>query len=90
MKTVRRDVERKIKTAQKVWPKDNLSSGERRALNNLRTRRDIVIKPADKGSAVVVLSKEDYILEAERQLSNTAYYSKLAKDPSMLYATDAG
>ena len=31
VKTVRSDVERKIKIAQKVWLKDNLSSGERKA-----------------------------------------------------------
>ena len=41
----------------------------------------MVIKPADKGSAVIVFSKEDYINEAELQLNNHAHYTKLNKDP---------
>ena len=39
---------------------DNLSKHEREALQKLISRTDIVIKPADKGKAVVVLSTEDY------------------------------
>jgi curli biogenesis system outer membrane secretion channel CsgG len=35
---------------------DNLTPVERTALQNLRSNEDIIIKPADKGSAVVVLS----------------------------------
>ena len=31
----------------------------------------IIIKPADKGSAVVVWCKDDYLLEASSQLSDT-------------------
>ena len=42
----------------------------------------MVIKPTDKGSAVVILSKEDYISEAERQLNNHAHYTKLDVDPT--------
>ena len=37
---------------------DNLPSVERNALANLRQRTDIVIKPANKGSVVVVLIKK--------------------------------
>ena len=37
---------------------------------------DIIIKPADKGSAVVVLNKKDYIAEGMRQLSDTKFYKK--------------
>jgi hypothetical protein len=43
---------------------------ERTALQNLRSNEDIIIKPADKGSAVVVMDKSAYIREAERQLSD--------------------
>ena len=36
---------------------------------------EIIIKPADKGSAVVIWSKHDYFLEASNELSDTnAYY----------------
>jgi hypothetical protein len=41
---------------------------ERTALQNLRSNEDIIIKPADKGSAVVVMDKSAYIQEAERFL----------------------
>ena len=58
----------------------NLPFVERNALQNLRQRTEIVIKPADKDSAVVILSKEDYIKEADRQLSNQSYYQKLDAD----------
>ena len=37
--------------------------GEKQALAELRRNTDIVIKPADKGSAVIVQNRKDYILE---------------------------
>ncbi|ELT89189.1 hypothetical protein CAPTEDRAFT_212262 [Capitella teleta] len=43
----------------------NISREERRTLNTLRNRKDIVIKPADKGGAVVVWRKDLYIAEVE-------------------------
>ena len=55
----------------------NLSTEERQALNNLRRNDAIVIKPADKGSATVVMNKSSYLAEAYRQLNNTQYYRKL-------------
>ena len=57
----------------------NMSAMERRALNKLRKNLIIVIKPADKGSATVILSIENYIREAHRQLNNPKYYKKLDK-----------
>ena len=43
-------------------------------MNNLRNDGTIVIKDADKDSAVVVWGSEDYIKEAENQLGNTTLY----------------
>lgn len=57
----------------------NISSEELRALQELKRNKTIVIKPADKGSAVVILSRDQYILEVERQLNNAEYYKKLDK-----------
>ena len=37
---------------------------------------EIIIKPADKGSAVVIWNKPDYSLEASNQLSDTNVYCK--------------
>ncbi|KAI8513414.1 hypothetical protein Bbelb_100530 [Branchiostoma belcheri] len=56
--------------------KSNISNAERRALAELSQRTDIIIKPADKCSAVVILKREDYIQEALRQLSNKDHYKK--------------
>ena len=42
---------------------------------NLRNDQSIVIKEADKGSAVVIWDKKDYLMESEKQLS----YKELMK-----------
>ena len=54
----------------------NLKKSETKALRKLRNDTDIVIKPADKGSATVIMNKEDYIFEANRQLENPKHYKK--------------
>ena len=61
---------------------NNLSAKERASLRQLKERDDIIIKPADKGSAVVVMDKTDYIKEAERQLADDRFYQKLNSDPT--------
>ena len=49
-------------------------------MRRLRDNKNIIIQPADKGSATVILNTEDYITEAMRQLSNTEYCRKVATD----------
>ncbi|XP_061186995.1 uncharacterized protein LOC133195147 [Saccostrea echinata] len=66
---------------------DNLSKEERSALQSLKNRDDIVIKKADKGSTVVVLDKEMYMSEANRQLSDERFYKKLDSDPTKEFST---
>ena len=39
-------------------------------MRSLADDRSIVIKKADKGSSVVVWDRNDYVMEAEKQLSN--------------------
>lgn len=56
---------------------DNLTPEERRALIELKNNSDIVIKPADKGSAIVIMDKQQYLLEAHRQLQNSNHYVPL-------------
>ena len=50
------------------------------ALKSLKKRKDIVIKAADKGGAVVVWRADLYQKEALRQLSDTSFYAKVDKD----------
>ena len=58
----------------------NLSSEERVALKNLSERKDIIVKAADKGGALVVWRADLYQKEALRQLSDTSFYAKVDKD----------
>ena len=66
---VRSDVEQDLTKRRKFKAKDNLTAAERQALEGLLTREDIIIKPAEKGSAVAVMAKEDCLTEALRQLA---------------------
>ena len=58
----------------------NLTGEECAAFKTLRNRKDIVIKPADKGGAVVVWRTDLYKQEAARQLADTKFYAKTNKD----------
>ena len=62
------------------FQRNNLSKRERAALDRLSNNRDIVIKPADKGGATVILNAIDYVEEAKRQLDNETYYKKIESD----------
>ena len=64
----------------------NFSPAENKAMLDLKNDNNIVIKPADKGSAVVVLDRETYLREGYKQLSDTAYYQKLDYDPTTEYS----
>lgn len=55
----------------------NIPQREVDALHELQHAKHIVIKPADKGSVVVILSRDQYGLEVERQLNDARYYKKL-------------
>jgi len=59
--------------------KPNLSPEENIALTELKRNKNIIIKPADKGSVVVVMDTEQYLWEGYKQLRNDTYYSKLKK-----------
>ena len=52
----------------------NFSKEEWQAMRALANDRSIVIKKADKGSCVVVWDRDDYIAEAEKQLSDENIY----------------
>ena len=56
---------------------NNLTKGEQDASCSLKNDETIVIKGADKGSAVVIWDREDYIKEAENQLGDTNIYENV-------------
>ena len=47
----------------------SLTREEHQAMYDFKNDQSIVIKEADKGSAVVIWDKKDYLMEAEKQLS---------------------
>ena len=55
-------------------------------MKQLQRRADIIIKPADKGYATVVMSKEAYLAEAHRQLMDQNYYRHLDQDLTTYHA----
>ena len=60
----------------------NLTKKERMAIKTLAENSNIVIKPADKGGAIVIQNRSDYIAECERQLNNPDHYKKLHHNPT--------
>eukprot|EP00105_Crassostrea_gigas_P014468 XP_011431136.1 PREDICTED: uncharacterized protein LOC105330902 [Crassostrea gigas] len=59
-----------------------MTKEERSVLQRLKNRDDIVIKKADKVSTVVVLDKQAYLAEANRQLTDDRFYKKLDFHPT--------
>ena len=49
-------------------------------MDRLSNNREIVIKPADKDGATVILNSVDYVKEANRQLDNEIYYNRREND----------
>ena len=64
----------------------NMSVSELSALKALKNNPDIIMKPADKGSSVVIMDRSDYINEGYRQLNDTKYYQRI---PAPIYPETA-
>lgn len=61
----------------RLTERQNLSKDEYNSIHKLRNNSDIIIKQADKGGALVVMNKQDYLTEAYRQLNNGKYYREI-------------
>jgi len=66
--------------------KPNLTPTQLQTIKDLRNNTSIIIKPADKGGAIVVMATESYKAEVYRQLYNINYYRPL---PAPLYPDTA-
>lgn len=75
---IRRDTKYLQKIPKFQKEKHNLPENETQALKQLINNKNIIIKPADKGSTTVVMDRQQYLWEAYRQLNNTEYYRKLS------------
>ena len=67
-----------VNTPPQKLTKRNLTKAERKAKSDLANNDNIVIKKADKGSAVVIQNKSDYISEGLKQLSDRNFYLLLS------------
>ena len=65
---------------RKIHP--NINKQEQHAILSLQSNKDITIKPADKGGAVVVMNTSDYMAECYKHLNNTQHYKQIDKDQS--------
>ena len=73
-------LEEEILSSDEKISYSNLTKEERNALYLLRDDPSIIIKEADKGSAVVVWDREDYLREANSQLSDKDVYREVKGD----------
>ena len=44
-----------------------------------------IIKPADKGSAVLIKQRDDYLKEGYKQVADTKFYIKLDHEPTATF-----
>ena len=63
-------------------PPPNMTPVESRALRSLKRDTSIVIIPADKGRASVVLDRSTYDQKIQTLLSDKDTYRRLSKDPA--------
>ena len=66
-------------------PKSNISKGEKMALRSLKQEDSIMILPADKGRATVVMDKTEYEEKVSTTLNDAHTYEKLQADPTSSY-----
>ncbi|KAI8507604.1 hypothetical protein Bbelb_149840 [Branchiostoma belcheri] len=66
-------------------PKSNITKQERDALKELRKEKDLLILPADKGKATVVMDRTDYEKKVSDMLADDKTYEKLSMDPTQRY-----
>ena len=62
--------------------RQNITKEERDSIRSLSSNKDIVIKPADKRGAIVILNRSDYISEGMRQLNDHNFYIQTDTDLS--------
>ncbi|BHF84727.1 hypothetical protein SprV_0902787800 [Sparganum proliferum] len=60
----------------------NLTVDEEKGLRSLKTDDSIVIVPADKGGATVIMDKVDYVQKANTVFNDMEAYAPLAEDPT--------
>jgi hypothetical protein len=65
----------------------NLSVSERKALKELQDNENIVVTLSDKGDTWVVMDKDDYIYECNRQLQDTSVYHPVQQSQRQVHSS---
>ena len=60
--------------------RSNLPTNQQAALKDLSSNNDIVMKEADKGGAITIINKEDYITDCNTLLEDNSTYHKTTSD----------
>ena len=76
---LRADVNRVLRSSHPSKP--NLTKAQNLALRELKRDRDRIVLTADKGVAMVIMDRQDYINKANHLLNQNTYKS-IAKDPT--------
>ncbi|XP_052223979.1 uncharacterized protein LOC127839634 [Dreissena polymorpha] len=64
--------------------KYNLSKSEEQAIKELLHDDDIVIRPADKGSGIVIMDREDYVKKLKCEMSDSETYVAVTDDKTRI------
>jgi len=73
---VKNDIVNSLKKVGKM----NVTVEEQKAFQSLLHNKDIVIRPADKGSGIVVLDKTDYISSLQNEMTESDSYEESEND----------
>ena len=76
-----------LKSKPKRSRNNNLTKAERKGLQELKLNNDIIIRKADKGSAVVIMNTKDYLREDYRRLQDTNFYKNWIMTQPQTYLT---
>lgn len=75
-----------LKDLVKLPPKKNFNqSFSMEGFKSLCDRKDLVVRPANKGGAIVVLDQSDYVNEMHRKLSYQDTYKELSNNPTSAF-----
>ena len=75
-KLVKNDILANLKRSDKL----NISKDEKDAYFELLHNKDFIIRPADKGSGVVVVNRNDYIESLQKEVSCNDSYQETVSD----------
>ena len=74
LETYLEEVRVKLAEIELIKPRNNLPFKERKALRELRSNSEIIIKKANKGTTTVIMNKTDKIQEGQVQLDDRKNY----------------